>query len=121
MQKLTIQEEQVMQAIWQCGTGVVKDFMARLERGDSIPYTTVASIVRNLERKGYVKSQKFGNTYIYTPIICLSDYKREFMRELVKDYFTDSYRDVVAFFVKEKNISKEELRELIDLIENDEK
>ncbi len=109
-----------MQAIWQCGTGVVKDFMAKLPQKDNIPYTTVASVVRNLERKEYVESRKFGNTNVYTPIVLLADYKRHFMRGVVKDYFTDSYRDVVAFFVKEKNISKEELHEIIDLIEKGE-
>ncbi len=120
MNRLTIQEEEVMQAIWQCGGGVVKDFIAKLPSYQDVPYTTVASIVKNIEKKGYVEGKKFGNTIIYSPTIELSHYKRHFMGSVVKDYFTDSYRDVVAFFVQEKKITREELAELIELIEREE-
>ncbi|MFI3321391.1 MAG: BlaI/MecI/CopY family transcriptional regulator [Rikenellaceae bacterium] len=118
MKKLTIQEEEVMQAIWAIGSGVIKDFISKLDQSDKIPYTTVASIVRNLEKKGYVESKRYGNTNVFTPKIHLSDYKREFMGTVVKDYFTNSYKDMVAFFVKEKRLSKDELEEIIELIES---
>lgn len=108
-----------MQAVWQVGTGVIKDFMQKMEDSDSTPYTTVASIVRNLERKGYVTSKKYGNTNVYSANVLLEEYKREFMGNVVRNYFTNSYRDVVSFFVEHKHISREELRELVDLIEKE--
>ncbi len=108
-----------MQAAWQVGTGAIKDFILNLKGGESTPYTTVASVVRNLERKGYLTSVKYGNTNVYTPAITLEEYKRDFMGNVVKDYFTSSYRDVVSFFVEQKQISREELRELLEMIEEE--
>lgn len=119
MEKLTRQEEVVMRAVWRTGEGVVKDFIGNMDGGEEVPYTTVASVVRNLEKKGFVTSRKISSINLYTPKITLDQYKKKFLNGVVKNYFTDSYKDVVAFFVKEKKLSKEELREIIELIENE--
>ncbi len=110
-----------MQAIWVSGCGTVKDFITNLKCDNPPPYTTAASIVRNLERKGYVTIKKYGNTNVYTPSISIDEYKQAFMGGVVRDYFTNSYRDVVSFFVEQKHISREELRELLELIDKEEK
>ena len=68
MEKLTIQEEEVMIYIWELQDCFVKDIVSKYPQ-PAPPYTTVASIVKNLERKGYVKSKHIGNTYQYTPAI----------------------------------------------------
>lgn len=78
MEKLTMQEEEVMIYIWELESCYVKDIVAKFEQ-PTPPYTTVASIVKNLERKKYVKAQRVGNTYLYTPSIKESEYKRSFM------------------------------------------
>src|SRR5579871_5936933 len=102
MEKLTKQEEEAMQAIWQCGSGTVKDFLDQME--PQPPYTTLASTVKNLERKGFVNSEKIGNTYRYTSAIREEEYKKRFMNGFVSDYFSNSYKDLVAFFASEKKI-----------------
>lgn len=116
MEKLTFQEEEVMLSIWQVKTGAVKDFINEMQ-AESMPYTTVASIVKNLEKKGFVSGRKYGNTYVYTPIISEVDYKSRYMSSVVQKYFTNSYKDMVTFFVKKEKISANELREIIELIE----
>lgn len=116
MEKLTPQEEEAMQAVWQTGGGIIKDFLGLLPEPRP-PYTTLASTVKNLERKGYVKSRKTGNTYWYEPAIPESEYKRTFVSGFVQDYFKNSYKDLVAFFAKEEKISPEDLKEIIKLIE----
>ncbi|WP_230848660.1 BlaI/MecI/CopY family transcriptional regulator, partial [Bacteroides fragilis] len=63
MEKLTMQEEEVMIYIWELESCYVKDIVAKFEQ-PTPPYTTVASIVKNLERKKYVKAQRVGNTYL---------------------------------------------------------
>lgn len=68
MEKLTIQEEEVMLHIWSMGECFVKDIVAKFPEPKP-PYTTVASIVNNLKRKGYVTAKRFGNTYQYTPVV----------------------------------------------------
>ena len=62
MEKLTIQEEEVMLYIWSIGDCFVKEIVSKFP-DPKPPYTTVASIVNNLKRKGYVAAQRFGNTY----------------------------------------------------------
>jgi len=115
MEKLTHAEEPVMQAIWQTGEANVKTFMDSLT--DPPPYTTVASVVKNLERKGYVSSRLLGNAYLYKPVITEADYKKKFMGSVVKDYFDNSYKEMVNFFVEQKKLSAKELKEIIDMIE----
>jgi len=120
MEKLTQQEEEAMQAVWQSGSGTVKDFLDQMTP-PLPPYTTLASTIKNLERKGYLKSEKIGNTYRYTPVIKEEEYKKRFMNGFVSDYFQNSYKDLVAFFANEKKISADELKEIIKLIENPKK
>ena len=116
MEKLTIQEEEAMLYIWELRECFVKDIVAKYPKPNP-PYTTVASIVKNLERKKYVKAKRFGNTYQYTPSIKESDYKRQFMSSVVRNYFENSYKELVSFFAKDSKISSEELKDIIDMIE----
>jgi BlaI family transcriptional regulator, penicillinase repressor len=117
MEKLTQQEEEAMQVAWDIDGGFIKDFLEQLPEPKP-PYTTLASTVKNLEKKGFLKSEKLGNTYRYLPLIKAEDYKKRFMKGFVGDYFKNSYKELVAFFAKEKQISAEELKEIIDMIEN---
>ncbi len=116
MEKLTIQEEEAMQAIWQNGTGFIKDFLELLPEPKP-PYTTLASTIKNLERKGFLQSEKIGNSIRYLPQIAEEEYKKRFMSGFVSDYFKNSYKDLVTFFAHEKKISASELKEIIKLIE----
>ena len=115
MEKLTHVEEEVMQAIWRTGEGNVKAFMENMT--EQAPYTTVASIVKNLERKGYLSSRLVGNAYLYKPVITEEEYKKKFMGNVVREYFDNSYKELVNFFVEQKKLSAKELKEIIQLIE----
>ena len=116
MEKLTHVEEETMQAVWRTGEGKVKAFMENMD--EPAPYTTVASTVKNLERKGYLSSRLIGNAYLYKPAVSEEDYKKKFMGSVVKEYFDNSYKELVSFFVEQKKLSAKELKEIIDLIEN---
>jgi len=116
MEKLTIQEEEAMQAVWKVGEGNVKLFLENMDVPQP-PYTTLASTVKNLEKKGYLTSRLIGNAYLYKAAITEAEYKKRFMSGFVKDYFADSYKELVNFFVEEKKLSAGELKEIIDLIE----
>ena len=118
MEKLTQQEEDIMQRIWQLGTCTVKEIVACLPEPQP-PYTTIASVVQNLKRKAFVKQGRRGNTYVYEPAIKQSDYKRKFMRGFVHDYFMGSFKDMVTFFAREENISPDDLKDIIREIEKD--
>jgi BlaI family penicillinase repressor len=115
MERLTHVEEETMQAVWRTGEGNVKSFMEHLD--ESLPYTTVASTIKNLEKKNYLSSRLNGNTYLYKPLVSEADYKKKFMGNVVKEYFDNSYKDLVNFFVEQKKLSAKELKEIISMIE----
>lgn len=115
MEKLTHVEEAVMQAIWRTGEGNVKAFMEHLD--EPAPYTTIASVVRNLEKKMYLSSRLVGNVYFYNPVVSEDAYKKKFMGNVVKEYFDNSYKELVNFFVEQKKLSATELKEILQMIE----
>ena len=115
MEPLTHVEEETMQAVWRTGEGNVKSFMEHLD--EAIPYTTVASTIKNLEKKGYLSSRLVGNAYVYKPIVTEADYKKRFLGKVVKEYFDNSYKEMVNFFVEQKKLSAKELKEIINMIE----
>ena len=115
MEKLTHQEEEAMIAIWQTGEGNVKAIMENM--AEPAPYTTIASTIKNLEKKGFIASRLVGNAYLYKPVIGEDDYKKKFMNSVVKEYFDNSYKELVNFFVENKKLSAKELKEIIAMIE----
>lgn len=117
MEKLTIQEEEAMLSIWRLDGGFIKEILDNL-KGEQVPYTTLASTIKNLERKGYVKSVKYANAKRYEPVISAQEYKAGFMNNFVGDYFKNSYKEMVSFFVKEQKLSPDELAEIMNMIKN---
>lgn len=115
MEKLTHVEEEAMQAVWKTGEANIKAFMDNMDK--PAPYTTIASIIKNLEKKGYLGSRLVGNVYLYHPVISETEYKKKFMGTVVKEYFDNSYKELVNFFVTQKKLSAKELKEIIKMIE----
>ena len=119
MKKLTHTEEHVMQVLWDLGKAFVKDIIEKYP--DPKPhYNTISSLVRLLQDKGIIGFKQYGNTYLYYPLISKEEYRRSFMNQVISDYFDNSYKSAVAFFVKEKGLSPEEREELIKMIKNQE-
>ncbi len=117
MKKLTRKEEEVMKILWKLEKAFVKDIIA--EYGKPKPhYNTISSLVRLLQDKGIVGYKQYGNTYEYYPLISKEEYRSTFMKQVVSDYFDNSYKSAVAFFVKEKGLSAEELEELVKMIKD---
>jgi len=117
MQKLTNKEEEIMHILWKLEKVFIKDVLAEIV-DDKPHYNTLSTIVRNLEDKGYVGHTAYGKTHQYFPIIKKEDYRNRFFNTAIDNYFNSSYKNVVSFFAKEEKISVEELKEIINLIEN---
>ena len=116
MEKLSPQEEEAMKAIWKTGEGNIKTFLDNMESPPP-PYTTLASTVKNLEKKKYVTGRSIGKVILYRAAITEEEYKNRFMTGFVKDYFANSYKEMVHFFIDKKKLSQSELKEIIQLIE----
>jgi len=119
MKKLTNKEEEVMIILWELKTAFVKDVIAELPEPKP-HYNTISSLIRLLQERGFIGFTAYGNTYEYYPIISREEYRKTFMKRILTDYFDNSYKNAVSYFVKEQNLSNDELEELINLIKNKE-
>lgn len=116
MQKLTNKEEEIMHILWKLKKAFVKEILAEIT--DEQPhYNTLSTIVRNLEEKGFVAHNAFGNTHQYYPAVSLETYRKRFMNTAIENYFDSSYKNMVSHFAKEEKISAQELREILAMIE----
>jgi predicted transcriptional regulator len=115
MKELTKAEEQIMQILWKLEQGFVKDILEHLPKPKPA-YNTVSTIVRILEKKGFVSHKAYGKTHEYYPVLSKEEYTRSFLKRFVENYFSDSFQDMVSFFAKEKGISISELEDMIKMI-----
>lgn len=116
--RLTPQEEAVMNTFWLAEATTIKEALAKLPEPRP-PYTTVASIVRNLESKGYLRSETIKNRYTYHVQISQGEYSDKTFGRIVEQYFEGSYTQLVQQFVSGRKLTREDLRELIDLIDQE--
>jgi len=113
--KLTFKEEEIMHVIWMLEKAFVKEIVEKLD--EEIHYNTVSTMVRNLEDKKFVSHEAFGKTHRYFPLVKKADYSKQVLNSTTRKFFDGSYKNLVSFFAKEENISTEELREIIQIIE----
>lgn len=116
MKTLTKAEEQVMQVLWELEKAFVKDIVAHLPEPKPA-YNTVSTIVRILEKKEFVGHEAFGKSHAYHPLISKPDYSNAAMNRLVTNYFGGSFKQMVSFFVKENDLSLEDMDALMRAIE----
>lgn len=115
MERLTNQEEDVMMMVWRKGPCFIKEVWEELDE-PRMPYTTLASVFKNLERKGYLAGRKRGGSYEYTPLISADDYSSSAIGRLVSNFFGNSYQSMVSFFAHREEVSEQELKEIIDMM-----
>lgn len=111
MQKLTKAEEEIMQLFWDKGPTLVSALIEEMPEPKP-PHSSVSSIVRILEKKGFVDHKAYGKTYEYFPIISKREYSRFSLSRLVNNYFEGSVNELVSFLVKENDITLSELERI---------
>lgn len=116
MKELTKAEDQVMQILWQIEKGVVKDIIDQMPEPKPA-YTTVSTIVRILESKGFVDHKAYGKTHEYFPIISKEKYTRFYLSNMVKGYFDGSFTNLVSFFAKENKLNVNDIDQLMKQLE----
>jgi len=103
----------VMQILWDLKEGLVKDIRDRF--GEPKPArNTVSTVIRVLEKKGYVSHKSYGNVYLYYPLVSRMDYSKSQLFGLMESYFDNSFPAMASFFAREKALSVKELDELMD-------
>jgi BlaI family penicillinase repressor len=120
MKRLSEKEESIMKIIWRLKKAFAKD--VREELPEPKPHiNTVATTIRRLATKGFLKFEDFGSTYRYSAAISKKDYTNRFVKPLLAGLFGNSIRNVVAYFAEEEEISVKELKEIVRMIEKKEK
>jgi len=115
MEALTKREEEIMQVFWDIKKGFVKDVIARLP-GEP-PYNTISSVVRILEKKGYLKYKQYGNTYEYSPKITKKRYRKHVFKDMMANYFDNSYKKMVSYMVEENKLNDKDIEEMMKMID----
>lgn len=113
---LTPKEEELMQLLWQHGPMCVKE-LVELYPEPHPHVNTVSTVVRTLEEKGYVGHEPAGSGYRYFAIAQKEDFRNRSLKQIIKEYFDNSYINAVSSLVENEQISIDELRSLIDMIE----
>jgi BlaI family transcriptional regulator, penicillinase repressor len=118
MMELTRTEEKIMQVLWTMGKGFVKDIIARLDDDPPPAYTTVSTIIRILEQKGFVGYTAYGKTYEYYPLITKEAYRKKSFGQLMAGYFNGKPSEVLSFLVQEHRLDEQEVQALKKLIDS---
>lgn len=111
-----------MQIIWTLGPCLVAQIREyiKAELGQPMPpHSTVSTLVRSLQDKGFVDYKAYGRTHEYFPKVKKEDYSKLRLNSLVSNYFDGSMKRLVSFIVKENDLSLKELTELMQKLEEE--
>lgn len=115
MKELTKAEEQIMQILWDIERGFVKDIMGHFR--DPMPaYNTVSTICRILEKKSFLAHKPYGNSHQYYPLISREEYTRDYLNNVVRNYFSNSLEQLVSFFSRQNKVDIKEAERIIELM-----
>jgi BlaI family transcriptional regulator, penicillinase repressor len=120
IRSLTPGEEEIMLILWQKGKGFVKDVLAEMPEPKPA-YNTVSTIIRIMEKKGFVGYKAYGKSHEYYPLISQADYKRHEMKQLMETYFDNSLPQLVSFFVKDQKLDAKELDEIMKIMKSNDR
>ena len=116
MATLTKAEEQVMQILWDEKEGFVKDLLEHFPEPKPA-YNTVSTIIRILEKKGFVDHKSYGKSHQYYPLMSREQYRNDRFSNLMKNYFNNSMKQVLSHFGNSGSLNMQEADEIIRMME----
>ena len=120
MKKLTKAEEEIMHILWdleRSTVSTIREVIAEKTGAKKPPHSSVSTIVRILEEKGFIDHKAYGRTYEYFPIVKKEEYSRRTLKKFVADYFDGSMQDLVSFLVKKEDLDLDQLNDLLDQLD----
>ena len=118
IQELTRAEFEIMQILWKIERGFVNNILEAMPEPKPA-YNTVSTIVRILEKKGFVAHNSFGKSHEYYPVVDRQSYTRGFMSNVLENFFGGSVGNMVSFLSHEKGITVSEADEIIEILKGD--
>ena len=104
---LTNAEHRIMEVIWARGSATVADVVEALEGVDA--YTTILTLMRILKDKGYLSSRKEGRAFVFVPRVDRDTVARKAVNQLLSKFFAGSPGELVLSFLREEELTPEEL------------
>jgi len=120
MQKLTKAEEELMHLIWEITPFTVAQLLDKIvavKGGEKPPHSTISTLVRSIEDKGFLDHKAYGRTYEYFALVKKEDYSRTHIKSFLKNYFDGSPKQLVSFLVKDQDLSLDELQDLMEQLD----
>lgn len=114
-QELTRAELEIMQLFWTKGPSMVNDLLDAMPAPKPV-YNTVSTVVRILEKKGFVGHKAYGKSYEYYPIVSKEAYASRYMDTVLDNFFGGSLSRLVSFFSEHKSITVEETDEILKML-----
>ncbi len=118
--ELTPKETEIMRMLWDKGPMFVRE-MVECYPDPKPHFNTVATTVRILEEKGYVDHEQIGGAHRFKAVASLQGVRRKKVREVIGNFFNNSYTSLVSCLVEDEKITVDELKELIDMVEKQKK
>ena len=120
MKRLTKAEEQIMMVLWEHGSGLLMELVEVMPEPQ--PHkNTVATMLKILTEKGFVRIEVVGRIHRYHPAITKEAYSTRTLTSVVKDYFEGSFSDAVSSLVENKKLSVADLELLLKQLKNNSK
>lgn len=113
---LTEVELEMMNALWKRGSGTVNDVIQLLSSDRKLAYTSVSTMLRILEQKGVVESEKAGRGHVYTPKLKKEEYEKKSLQHLVTNVFEGAPSQLVQRLLEVEALSEEELKAIKRLL-----
>ena len=118
MKEITKAQEDLLKALWKIKEGAISDVLNSLDEPRPA-YNTVATVIKVLEKKGYVSHKTFGKTHVYFAVVSKKDYAQHLLKDTFKGLFNGSLNLMVSSFVKNKDVRLRELEELKEMLEKE--
>jgi BlaI family penicillinase repressor len=118
MKEITKAQEEILKAVWEIENGAVSDVLERLPEPKPA-YNTVATVIKVLEKKGYLVHRTYGKTNVYNALISRNDYAQQVVRNTFTGLFNRSLNQMVSPLIQNKEISLAELEELRQIVESE--
>lgn len=112
--QFTDREADVMQVLWDHGPSVVNEVKEKL--ADELAYTTVLTILRTLEQKGYVKHEEEGRVHRYFAAVQEDAARKSALQHLTGKLFKGSSELLFAHLVSDRKLSPDQIRRMRDLL-----
>ncbi|MCJ8275927.1 MAG: BlaI/MecI/CopY family transcriptional regulator [Bdellovibrionales bacterium] len=113
----TDHEIAILKVLWQEAPLSVADIIARFPKEPKPAYSSMLTIVRLMDKKGYIKHEKVGKAYYYSPLLEEEKFSRGEIKKLADIAFGGSQYDLAVNIIKQEKLHPEEIQELKALLE----